>query len=91
MILEILVAATCLNGHCNDAIESYYVYNPSFKDRTEEIIGIVNNRLNPTVRSYVLPAAGVILNKKVMFTLSQNNKFFIESRETTILGFSYQF
>ena len=65
MILEILVAATCLQGHCNDAVESYYIYNPSFKDRTEEIVSIVNNNLNPAFRSYVIPTAGFIFNRKV--------------------------
>lgn len=91
MILEMFVAAACTAGHCSEAMSNYYIYNPLFKDKTEEIILTVSNHLDPLIKWYVAPVAGIAISKKVVFDLSENNKMYIEIRNSTVVGLSYHF
>lgn len=89
--MEIFVASVCLKGYCDGAMSSYYVYNPAFKDRTDEIVTIVSNSISPYVRDYVVPTTGFLLNKKLSYPISKDNNVFIEFKETTTLGVSLHF
>lgn len=50
MILEALVATTCSYGYCNEALNSYYFYNPVFKERAEEIVFYVEKSLHTDIK-----------------------------------------
>lgn len=91
MMLEIFVAAVCSTGNCEKAISGYYIYNPTFKDRTEEILYSFSNHIDPSLKEYIFPAASVMFNKHFEFSLNSNEKIYLEFKETTLVGVSSRF
>lgn len=92
MVLEIIVAAACLEGRCSDAVGSYYVYNPAFKDRSEEILSSIDRQFSAGVKEYVLPTANFLFKKQASYDLNTDTKLVLDmNNNNTILGLSYRY
>lgn len=83
MILESVVIFSCYKGFCEQALDSYYVQNPLFKDRVYEIKKDVEEFVDPymdnTIIRYTLPIAMFAKDKKASIDLGNKKTLTVES------------
>lgn len=91
MLLEMVVVSSCLYVNCESAVQSYYIFNPSFRDRTEEIVNTAGNVVSTDVKNYVLPVAGFIVNKRYSIKFKEKTSVFVDLKSPTTLGISLDF
>lgn len=85
MILEGLVLFSCQKGLCEEALNSYYVQNPMFKERVVHIKETVEKEIKPYMEPvfvrYTFPVLMFVRDKQASFDLGNKKTLTMESGE----------
>lgn len=95
MLLEALVAYTCYNGMCDQALDAYYVYNPSLKQEVDFFKQKVDKEarvyLENEVCRYTLPVLAFLRNKSASIDLGNKKTLSISYSDSVFIGFTINF
>lgn len=95
MILEGLILFSCQKGFCEEALNSYYVQNPVFKQRFYEIKGSFEREIQPymepVIVRYTVPLLMFVKDRKASLDLGNKKTLTMESGDVFSLKFTFNF
>ena len=95
MLLEGLVTYTCWRGMCDEAIDAYYIQNPSTREQVEQIRKGVEKQIKPylelTAIRYTLPIIMFAKDHRANIDLGNKKTLSVEVTDSVSIVYKINF